>query len=431
MTAERFVVLGLARPGADWFREAAHWATDAVLGMEFVKCVSVDELRTRLSSGRHFSAVVVDGRVVGIDRDLLGSIRAAGVSPLVIDHEPFLHDWLGLGADTVLDPAMSPRELGAALHEHTEPVTDIARRVSTTPTLAAGWQAPLIAVLGAPGAGTSTVAIAAAQGLAADARNTGAVLLADFALDADLAFFHDVGDVVPGLPELVEAHRLGQPARGEIDRLLHHLPAHGYNLLLGVRRHRDWAVLRPRAFEAALQELRRGHRVVVADIDADLEGVDQCGSIDVEERNLLARTAIREATVVVVVGLPTAKGLHSLVRVLQRVIETDTPPRSIVSVINRAPRSPRARSSLTSALADLLPTAASISMATSVFIPERRRLDEVVRDAAPLPSALVRPVVGAIEAGLRRQAGSRDATVQPQPVEPGSLGHWSDEDVAV
>ena len=49
-------------------------------------------------------------------------------------------------------------------------------------------------------------------------------------------------------------------------------PTGGYHLLLGLRRHRDWTAVRPHAFAAGLDGLRRAFRVVVADVDADLEG---------------------------------------------------------------------------------------------------------------------------------------------------------------
>jgi hypothetical protein len=288
-----------------------------------------------------------------------------------------------------------------------------------------------VAVLGPSGAGSSTIAMAVAQGLGSDARYAGSVLLADLALDADLAFLHDVGDVVPGLPELVEAHRLGVPHADEVDGLLHAIPSRGYALLLGIRRHRDWASLRPRAFDAAFTELRRRHRVVVTDVDADFEGVDECGSIEVEERNMLARTAVDAASTVVVVGSPSAKGVHSLVRILHLVLGRGVQPRSIVTVLNRSPRSLRSRAALVAALAALLPSEVAGLMGSPVFVPDRRRMDEVVRDAAPMPSALVGPVQGVVLAQLDGRVASERPPPEAAAVEPGSLGHWFDEDVVV
>jgi hypothetical protein len=61
--------------------------------------------------------------------------------------------------------------------------------------------------------------MALAQGLANDDLHAGQVLLADLKLDADLAMLHDARDVVPGLQELVDAHRHGHPTGDEIRRL--------------------------------------------------------------------------------------------------------------------------------------------------------------------------------------------------------------------
>ncbi len=141
-----------------------------------------------------------------------------------------------------------------------------------------GWRGRLIAVTGRGGTGSSTVAMALAQGLADDARYAGMVVLADCSLDADLALLHDARDIVPGIQELVEVHRAGRPSPDEIRQLTFAVANRNYHLVLGLRRHRDWAALRPRALEAAIDGLRRTFRMVVADADPDLEGEDQCGS---------------------------------------------------------------------------------------------------------------------------------------------------------
>ena len=52
MTSEHYVVLGAARPRAAWFADVGRWATSAALPVEFVRCVSADEVRARLAAGR-------------------------------------------------------------------------------------------------------------------------------------------------------------------------------------------------------------------------------------------------------------------------------------------------------------------------------------------------------------------------------------------
>src|SRR4029453_8698916 len=170
------------------------------------------------------------------------------------------------------------------------------------------WRGRLVAVTGAGGVGRSTLAMALAAGLAADPRDRGLVALADLALHGHQALLHDAGDVVPGLLELVEAHRASALPPPQVRALCFGVPERGYDVLLGLRRHRDWTALRPRAVDAALDALRGAYRSVVADVDADVEGEDQCGSVEVEDRNVLARHTLRDADLVPVVGLPGIGG---------------------------------------------------------------------------------------------------------------------------
>src|SRR5207248_136921 len=168
--------------------------------------------------------------------------------------------------------------------------------------------------------------IALAQALA----GRGAVVLADLCRRADQAMLHDARDVVPGIQELVEAHRSGQPSADDVRSITFDIVERGYHLLLGLRRCRYWSTLRPRAFEAALRSLRLAYPAVVADIDGDFEGEAMGGSIDVEDRNTMARVAARDADVVFTVGSAGLKGVHSLVRLLEELVEHGVEPRRIV-----------------------------------------------------------------------------------------------------
>ena len=75
---ERFVVLGLGQARSSWFRDLARLAHAGGLPIEFVKCVSHEEARVRLASGRSFSALLVDGGLPGVDRDLIDDARRGG-----------------------------------------------------------------------------------------------------------------------------------------------------------------------------------------------------------------------------------------------------------------------------------------------------------------------------------------------------------------
>src|SRR5690606_24659267 len=119
-----------------------------------------------------------------------------------------------LGAAALLDAGFGRAELHDVLRAHAQPIARGALATAVPPAAAGGaaWRGHLVAVTGVPGAGRSTVAAALAQGLGDDPRHAGVTLLADLALHAHQAVLHDAGDVVPGLPELVDAHRYGSPS---------------------------------------------------------------------------------------------------------------------------------------------------------------------------------------------------------------------------
>jgi MinD-like ATPase involved in chromosome partitioning or flagellar assembly len=432
MAAERYVVLGLAHVGSPWFRNLARWATAAVLPLEFVKTVSVEEVRARLRSGRAFSALLVDDGVPGTDRDLVDEARQQGCAVIVVGDRSTPRPWRDLGVSAVLPTGFDPGDLLDALQQVSTPVGRIAPITLPTagPQVApSAWRGRLVAVTGAGGTGRSTIAIALAQGLAADPRFSDVVCLADLALDAEQGVLHDTPDVVPSVLELAEAHRSGVPTVEQVRAATWTISERSYALLLGLRRHRDWTALRPRSFETALESLRRAFRVVVADVDADVEGEAVCGSTDVEDRNLMARTTTAEADVVVVVGHPGMKGLHSALRVVRGLLEHGVEPERILPLLNRAPRGPRARAELTSAFGALIrPTSQQVG--SPVFVGDRRRVDELLRDGSRLPdsmcAAVTRPVTGLLD-HLDRPDRADRADEAPVAVAPGSLGSWTED----
>jgi Mrp family chromosome partitioning ATPase len=433
MAADRFVVLGVAQVRSPWFRELARWATSAMLPVEFVKAMSVEEVRVRLRSGRGYSALVVDDSLAGVDRDLVDLAREVGCAVVVVDSGRISRAWGELGVSAVLPAAFERDDLVQVLTQVASPIVRTAERAAGVAAGATpGFRGQLVAVTGPGGTGRSTVAAAVAQGLASDPRNLDLVCLADLALHAEQAMLHGADDVVPGLVELVEAHRAGTPSIDEVRRLTWHVAERGYHLLLGLRRHRDWTALRPRAFATSLDGLRRGFRVVVADVDADLEGEQATGSLDVEERNTIPRTTLLAADLVIVVGLPGMKGLHSLLRTTRDLIAHGVPGGQLVPVLNRAPKSPRARAELTAAFGELLDgSGRGHGVPSPIYLAERRRLEEVLRDRARLPDAWLAPLAGTVHALLD---ADHPADVPPTdddallPVQPGTLGSWTDDD---
>ncbi len=436
MSAERYVVIGLGHVRSDWFTEVARWSTSGSIPVEFVKCVSVEELRARVGGGRRFSAALLDGRLPAVDRDLLATLADAAIPSIVAESVGTGPDWSSLGAASTLAHGFDRAALLDALVTHCQMV-GMADEEVTAPgavaTASAAWQGRLVAVTGRSGSGTSTVAAALAQGLAHDARYAGDVVLADFAHHAHQALLHDAQDVVPGLQELVEAHRSGRPTIEQLRCLTFDVPHRGYRLLLGLRRSRDWVTIRSRAFDAALDGLRRSARIVVADTDADVEGEVETGSFDLEDRNLLARSTLGQADLAVVVATPSISGIHGLVAQLEDLRGHGVGDGRILVVVNRAPRQSRARAELTRAIAVLTGAAdRSDPHLGPVYVSERRNVDHLHRDLSRFPGAMVAPTADAVRAVLDRLP-ARDLAakpVEPVTVVPGSLGHWGDDEEA-
>jgi hypothetical protein len=438
---ERYVLLGLARARADWFRTVGQWANAAVLPVEFLRCVSAEELHARLRSGRPFSAVVIAADVPGLDRDLIAQARSVGTAVLVVDDEPSMRDWQELGAAAVLAPTFSREDLLDALAATSELVggATLVEEESLPPVDEPAGD--LVAVTGPGGTGASTVAIALAQGIAAGTwldghagsdggrRSTApAVLLADLCLTADQAMLHDARTLVPGVQEVVEAHRTAVPRLADLHEQTFDVPERGYRLLLGLRRQRHWATLRPRAVETTLDSLQRLADVVVADVEPDVEGEAETGSLEVEERNLLARATMARADVVAVVGEPSMKGLVALVRTIADLIGFGVPVERLLPVVSRSPRSPRQRGELASTVAELLGASAgavSGRMCPVLHLPARD-LDPWLRDGTPLPAPLPRTTARAVAAVLER-AGSTAASTgaEPERIRPGRLSGFT------
>jgi len=422
--SERYVLLGLAPARSQWFDALGQWAMSATIPAEFVKCISAEEIRARLASGRSHSAVLVDALAPGFDRDLVGTAAMSQVPVIVVTNGRFPHLSTGdLGVAAELRSDFGPSDLLDALESHCRTVG----RADRLPPVADDWTqslwfGQLIAVCGPGGTGASTVAAAIAQGMGTDARYGGQVLLADCALRGEQAMLHNSPQLGPGLQELVESHRLGRPDPGEVQAFTFEFPTRGYRLLLGLRQPEGWVALRPRATDAAIAGLRRSFQVVVADVTGEVEGEKECGSADVEDRNHLARSTTRQANVTVAVGTAGLKGVHSLAGLVRRLVRSGVDQKRILAVINRSPRHPASRASSARALADLLAASGiELALAAPLALPERN-VEEVFRYGTSFPEALSKPLTRAVESLVSRIADSAPQPTVPQRIEPGSLG---------
>ncbi len=439
--AEHFTVVALARARAAWLSDVSSWASSAALPMELVRCVSAEELRARLETGRPYSAVLVDASLPAFDRDLVDRARRAGCAVLAVDDGVRRRDWVALEVSGVLSEPVERGALLAMLRQHARSTSRLPGRSTTSEGIeahggGAGLDQPgtalgrLVAVTGQRGSGCSTTAMAIAQGMGASLAPQ--VLLADLHLDATQALLHHTGDVVPGVSELVEAHRSTSLGPEAVRDLTFSFDDRPYRLLAGLRRHRDWAALRPRATEAAIASVRLAFRVVVADIAPDVEGEDECGSLDVEERNHLARCVAAQAGVVVLTARASAVGVSSLVRIVDDIARLGVEPRRMLPVIVGAPRPGLARMELSRDLAALAGGGAAAVAANGpsaierpanpVFLAARRDLDRLIAGADPLPSSYCEPIAAAV-LGLLDRLGDPSAP-QGVTIRPGSLASW-------
>ena len=373
-----------------WSERVRGWSEFNVIA-----CTSGEEVRAHIASSRPWAAYVLDGLHPAVDRDLLALAAKSGSPAVVVAHDSTTVDWLSLGAVAVVKSDFGPDELAGTL--------------SMQPPYRSGGSAdaPVVTVMGPGGTGASTIAIAIAQGLAHEWPD---VLLADFARHAEQHVLHDLRSDGPSIGDLVEAHRTTAPDAATLRQLPEEVPTRGYRVLGGLRRALGWSSLRPRAVEATLNGLRAAYDVVVCDIDADLEGEAESGSFDIEERNVLGRSAVALSSAVVVVGGPGVKGTHSMLRVLGEIWAHGVSPRRTVVVVNRGDE--LALQKLGDALNRLAGEGRRL-----LFVPQVE-VDDALLGSLPLPTSLVAPVTDAVRPLL---TGSVDSPIGPVRITPGSL----------
>jgi hypothetical protein len=77
-------------------------------------------------------------------------------------------------------------------------------------------------------------------------------------------------------------------------------------------------------------------------------------------------------------------------------------------------------------LAELTAPFAGGGLANPIHLPERANVEADLHDGARLATALGAPLAGAFRALLERSR-PEPVAAEPEPVRPGSLGHWTEE----
>lgn len=424
----QYVLVGVARARERWSSDLARWATSGAAPIEFVKCLTADEANAVLGTGRRASALLLDARGPGIDRDLIATAADLGTPTIVVSDRSVHRDWDALGCAAVVDHELDPATLLEVLARHTVPV-DRSRRPgrSAIGGPPQGRRGRVLAVVGPGGTGASTAAMALAQGLADHSDHS--VVLVDGARRGDVAMYHHIGDVIPGLPELVEAHRSDRLDPEAVRRLTFDVPGRGYSVLLGRRRVAEWVTLRRRSVDASIEALTRSFDTVVVDLDADLDGQADTGSPDVDDRHAVALSTLELADAVLVVGRHGLHGLHAVAGLIDELVDSGVPDHRIVPVFMAAPRSPAARAAATAALVRLVDSAPDASgtddgpstLHPPLHLRRIRGLDDLHDRVARLPLALSQPLERAVTRILLRAGGRPLHGRADQRVLPGEL----------
>lgn len=378
----RHRVATVGRPGPAWPRAVARWGSGATLPLDATTCVSADELRA-LVADAPVDLAIVEAGLPGVDRVLADAVRRAGTALAVVTTPTLTPAAERLEPDALLPADFDAPALAAVLQAHARSRT--APRTTAEPAPTTPVAGELVAVTGPGGTGASTVA----QALATHRAGLDPVVLADFALDADQHVRHGVAPGHDGMFELAEALR-----HAPVDPLTLPTVAQpvGYDLLCGLRRRQEWTVLSTSIAEQVLTALEQRGGLVIADIGVDLDGRVESGSLDLEERNALARVAADRATTVVVVGRWSTTGIHRLTRTLLDLEAHGVPRDRVRPVLNHAPRHRAGQALARATVQRLLAEVTEGPWPAPGCLAHDPGVERSVREATRLPPRFVRRV---------------------------------------
>jgi len=327
VSSPRYVLLGLASGEPAWLGAVDRLVRRRSPDDEFIRCTGPVDLATRLGTGRPFSAVLVDHRAVGLDRDLVRRAAAAGCPVIVVGGADDPARLVSLGATDRMDDPPSAQELDAMLAAHATPIgrIDDLRLGLRTEDGPAGWTGRMVAVTGPGGTGASTVARLLAAALADDPRMYSSVLLIDACLEADQAHMHGITDPQVDLQAAARAHRNGDPVDSELRALTFVPTGHRHRLLPGIRQRRDWPTIGGPSLEAALRNLRDHHLATIVDVDPYVDLAPTHQPVGPTTPGEPARIVFGMADLVLVVGSSGSSSSRPLARVRANLADSGLP----------------------------------------------------------------------------------------------------------
>ena len=122
VSSPHYVLLGLASGEPAWLEVVARLVGRRSADDEFIRCTGPVDLATRLGTGRPFSAVLVDHRTVGLDRELVRRASAAGCPVIVVGGTDDPGRLVSLGAAAHMEEPPSVLDLDAMLTGHATPI---------------------------------------------------------------------------------------------------------------------------------------------------------------------------------------------------------------------------------------------------------------------------------------------------------------------
>jgi hypothetical protein len=172
--------------------------------------------------------------------------------------------------------------------------------------------------------------------------------------------------------------------------------------------------------EATIAGLLEAWDVVVADVDADVEGQRATGSIDVEERHAASRATVHRADVAIVVSRPGLAGVAALARSVHDLLDHGVAPEAVVPVLNRVPR----RMTQVEIVRAWPALVEHTDVRPPLVVPDVPATEARVRDRRLVPPRITRSLGRAVDALLERRP-DRDASGDDdtyEVIQPGSLG---------
>ena len=364
------VVVALPGGRREWATRLSRWSMSAGVAVEFLRCLSADEVRAVLGAGRPVALLLVDAATA--DRDLVDLAADLGTPSVLVHGDDDPPDWADLGCVARLDDRVDADELLDLIRELRRAAAPTVRRARSVDLDGPPDPGSLVAVVGAGGSGVTTTAMLLADGLGdlvvGATPSADDTVLVDASSTDGLALYHDLDRPPADLSQLVELHRRDRVDPDEVRALTTGVPTRRYRMLPAGNP--DAPERPPSASLAALDGLRRTFAAVVVDA-GDLPAGGDRAPVDP-----FADAAVRTADLIVVVGRGGLHGLHHLAVTTDRVRRARTDDRiHVVCTVRR--RNGGERRGAAAAL--------GLPADRITVVPRLARLERVHRDVAPLP----------------------------------------------